>query len=121
MSTGVWFTDLNEIGWVGPEGAPTADAQVNLSGKTLGFDTDVTSSTGDFWAATTDPQADTGTPVTIQPGQSATITVNITPTGKKGATVNGSLFIYTTPSFAYATFNTTGDVLAQIPYSYKIG
>ncbi len=121
VSTGIWFTDLNEVGYVGDAGAPTANAQVNLSGKTLGFDSDVTSSTGDFWAATTDPTADIGAPVTIAPGASATITVNITPSGKKGDTVCGSLFVYTTPSFAYATFNTTGDVLAQVPYSYKIG
>ena len=121
VSTGIWFTDLNEVGYVGTDGAPTANATVNLSGKTLGFDTDVTSSTGDFWAATVDPTADIGAPVTIAPGASATITVNITPTGKKGSTVSGSLFIYTTPSFAYSTFNTTGDVLAQVPYSYKIG
>jgi len=121
MSTGVWFTDFNEIGYVGPQGAPTADAQMNLSAKTLGFNPDVTSSTGDFWSVVTDPTADIGTPVTIAPGQTATITVKITPTAAKGTKVNGSLFIYTTPSFAYATFNTTGDVLAQIPYSYKVG
>ena len=35
--------------------------------------------------------------------------------------MNGALYIYTTPSFGYPTFNTTGDVLARIPYSYKIG
>ena len=35
--------------------------------------------------------------------------------------MSGSLFIYTPPSFAYATFNTTGDMLAQIPYSYTVG
>ncbi|HEX2904919.1 MAG TPA: S8 family serine peptidase [Jatrophihabitans sp.] len=121
VSTGIWYTDMNEIGYVGPEGAPTADAQMNLSAKTLGFDNAVTSSTGDFWAAALDPTADIGSPVTIAPGATATITVSISPTAAKGKTVSGSLFIYTTPSFAYATFNTTGDVLAQIPYSYKVG
>jgi hypothetical protein len=121
VSSGVWYTDVNEVGYVGPEGAPTASSQVNLTAHTLGFDSDVTSSTGDFWAVATDPNADLGTPVTIQPGQSATITVTITPSGNKGSTVSGLLNIFTPPSFAYATFNTTGDLLAQVPYSYKVG
>jgi hypothetical protein len=121
VSTGVWYTDVNEVGYVGPEGAPTATSQVNLNARTLGFDSSVTSSTGDFWSVATNPNADIGTPVTIQPGQSATITVTITPTGKKGSTVSGLLNIYTPPSFAYPTFNTTGDLLAQVPYSYTVG
>ena len=84
VSTGIWFTDVNEVGAVGPEGAPTANSQVNLSARTPGFDPNVTSSTGDFWAVATDPNADLGTPVTIQPGQTQTITVTITPTGNEG-------------------------------------
>jgi hypothetical protein len=121
VSTGIWFTDVNEIGAVGPEGAPTANSTVDLSARTPGFDPDVTSSTGDFWAVSVDPNADLGTPVTIQPGETKTITVTITPTAKPGTTVSGVLNIYTPPSFAYATFNTTGDLLAQVPYSYTVG
>jgi hypothetical protein len=121
VATGVWFTDVNEVGYVGPEGAPTATSTVNLSARTLGFDRSVTSSTGDFWDVALDPNADLGSPVTIQPGQTATITVTITPTAKKGTVVHGLLNIYTPPSFAYPTFNTTGDLLAQLPYSYTVG
>lgn len=121
VSTGVWYTDVNEIGPVGEAGSPTADSQVNLSARTPGFDRNVTSSTGDFYAVTVDPTADIGTPVTIQPGATATITVTIHPTGKKGTQVSGVLNIITPPSFAYPTFNTTGDVLAQVPYSYTVG
>ncbi len=121
VSTGIWYTDVEEVGAFGPEGAPTADSTVNLSARTLGFDHSVTSSTGDFWAVATDPDADLGNAVTIQPGETKTITVTITPTAKKGTQVSGVLNIYTPPSFAYATFNTTGDTLAQIPYSYTVG
>jgi hypothetical protein len=121
VATGVWFTDVNEVGYVGPDGAPKADSSVALSARTPGFDRSVTSSTGDFWAVTTDPNADLGNPVTIQPGDSAMITVTITPTGKKGTQVNGQLYVYTPPSFAYPTFNTTGDTLQAIPYSYTVG
>ncbi len=120
VSTGVWYTDLNEIGAVGADGAPTASAHVDLTALTAGFDKAVTSSTGDFWAVTTDPTADTGTPVTIAPGHTATITVTITPTAAAGTTVSGVLNIVTPPQFGAPTFNTTGDVLAQVPYTYTV-
>ena len=81
----------------------------------------MTSSTGDFWNVAVDPNADLGNPVTIQPGQTATITVTITPNAKKGTVVNGVLNVYTPPTFAYPTFNTTGDLLATLPYSYTVG
>ena len=121
VSSGIWFTDVNEVGPVGADGAPTADARVDLSGRTLAFDHDVTSSTGDFWAASVDPNADTGKPITIAPKASAIITLRITPTAAKGTLVLGALYVYTTPSFAYATFNTTGDMIARLPYHYKVG
>jgi hypothetical protein len=121
VGTGVWFTDVNEVGFVGPDGAPTADSSVQLSAKTPDFDSSVTSSTGDFWAVAVDPNADLGSPVTIQPGDTATITVTITPSGHKGTKVNGQLYVYTPPSFAYPTFNTTGDTLKTIPYAYTVG
>lgn len=120
VSTGVWYTDVNEVGPVATT-APTANSSVSLSARTLGFDSNVTSSTGDFWSVATDPNADIGTPVTIQPGQTQIITVTISPTAKKGTQVSGVLNIYTPPSFAYATFNTTGDMVAQVPYSYTVG
>jgi hypothetical protein len=133
VGTGVWFTDVNEVGYVGPEGAPTANSTVNLTAHTNPFDDAVTSSTGDFWKVAVDPNADLGhavtiqpgqtatITVTIQPGQTATITVTITPTAKKGSLVQGVLNVYTPPSFAYPTFNTTGDLLAQLPSAYTVG
>ena len=120
VSTGIWFTDLNEIGPVDENGAPSASARVDLTARTPAFDTAVTSSTGDFWAVTTDLTASTGKPVTINPGKSATITVTITPTAKVGTVVSGVLNVYTPPAF-FAAFNTTGDVLATVPYTYTVG
>ena len=121
VSTGIWYTDVNEIGAVGPSGPPTADSQVDLTARTPDFDTAVTSSTGDFWPVVLDPQADIGTPVTIQPGGSATVTVSIKPTGKVGSTVHGVLNVIVPPSFAYPNFNTTGDVITSLDYAYTVG
>jgi hypothetical protein len=121
VSTGIWYTDVNEVGYVGDAGAPAGTSTVNLSARTPAFDSTVTSSTGDFYQVVTDPTADTGAPVTINPGASKVITITITPTARKGTKVSGVLNIITPPSFAYATFNTTGDVLTQVPYSYTVG
>ena len=121
VSSGIWYTDVNEIGAVGPEGAPRAASKVDLNARTAGFDTAVTSSTGDFWPVVLDPQADVGTPVTIQPGASATITVSIKPTAKVGTKVKGTLNVITPPSFAYPTFNTTGEVITSLDYAYTVG
>lgn len=121
VSTGIWYTDVNEIGAVGPQGAPTADSRVDLVARTPDLDPAVTSSTGDFWQAAFDPQADVGTPVTIQPGKSATVEVSIKPTAAVGTQVHGVLNVITPPSFALPTFLTTGDVITSLDYAYTVG
>lgn len=121
VASGIWYSVVDQVGAFGPSGAPKGTTHVDFSARTLGFDHDVTSSTGDFWPVVTDPSADVGTAVTIQPGESTTITVQITPSGAVGSKVSGLLNVYTTPSFAYPTFTTTGDVLATVPYSYTVG
>ena len=121
VSTGLWFTDVNEIGPVGNEAPPTADTQVDLVARTPDLDAAVTSSTGDFWKAAFDPQADTGAPVTIQPGRSATVTVSIKPTGEVGSKVHGVLNVVTPPSLVFPTFTPTGDVITTLDYAYTVG
>ena len=121
VSTGIWFTDVAEVGYFGTDGAPTANSTVDLTARTPEFDPAVSSGTGDFWAVATDPNADLGAPVTINPGSTVRIPVTITPTAKVGTVVSGVLNVITPPSFAYATFNTTGDVVTQLPYSYTVG
>lgn len=121
VSTGIWYTDVNGIGPVDEAGAPPGTSRVDLFARTPEFDRAVTTSTGDFYATTVDPTADTGAPVTIQPGASAMIAVQIKPTARPGTKVHGVLNVITPPEFAYPTFNTTGDVLSQIPYAYTVG
>ncbi len=54
-------------------------------------------------------------PVTLQPGESATITVTITPSGAKGSVVTGHLYV---DDFNFFTFD--GDELIDLPYTYSI-
>ena len=54
-------------------------------------------------------------PVYLQPGESATIMVTITPSGAKGSKVTGHLYV---DDFNY--FNYDGDELIDLPYAYSI-
>ncbi|MCW2541515.1 MAG: hypothetical protein JWN95_3240 [Frankiales bacterium] len=119
VGQGYWFTHMEEVGAIGPDGAPTGTSTLVGSARTQGFDAAVTSSTGDPYLSAVDPTADFGTPVVINPGETGTITIKIKPTAKKGTKVTGVLYLVT-PALGFATFNTTGDVIAAVPYSYTV-
>jgi hypothetical protein len=79
------------------------------------FAPDVATSAGNFWA---DLELGTSTynPLVLNPGQSATITVAISPTDAKGTRVKGFL---TLESFNFNTLSS--DELVTFPYAYKVG
>jgi hypothetical protein len=124
VSKGIWFGSLQEIGPFGDEGARPGTATYTPSMRTTGFDTTVTSSTGDPFDFAVDPNGTGGTPVVIQPGQTATITVTITPGGHRGDPVAGHLNLVTVPVLPTGAtalpFNGTGEVIAVLPYSYRV-
>ncbi|HEU5267538.1 MAG TPA: hypothetical protein VFU35_12605, partial [Jatrophihabitans sp.] len=121
VGPGIWFTYVQEIGPYGDGGAPAGSTTISTTATTKPFDPAVASSTGDPYLPAVDPTNDGGTPLVIAPGASGTITVTITPTGKAGTKVNGVLHLVTTPIGVASSFNTTGEVLANLPYSYTIG
>jgi hypothetical protein len=118
---GFWYLNPTEIGPYGPTGEPSATANASFSATTEPFDPAVTSSTGDLWSAYNG--LSTGfSPVYVEPGKSATITVTIKPTAPPGTLVSG--FINVDDTFQVnelvGTTYTGGDELAAIPYSYKV-
>jgi subtilisin family serine protease len=115
VAQGPWITLAGELGPFTPTASPGTvrfSAQVNARP----FDPAVTSTTGDVWLRSIHASAPPTTPVTIQPGKSATIGVTITPKGTKGTVIRGTLFVDD-----FSTFTSSGDELAGIPYTYKIG
>jgi len=60
------------------------------------------------------PPPPTG-PITLNPGQTGTIVVTITPSGDPGTTVRGTLYI---DDFDF--FTNGGDELVALPYTYTI-
>jgi len=60
------------------------------------------------------PPPPTG-PITLNPGETGTITVTITPSGDPGTVVRGTLYI---DNFDF--FTDGGDELVALPYAYTI-
>ena len=57
----------------------------------------------------------------VQPGQSATIPVTITPSGASGTTVKGRLYIDDTNLFLFAAFVApNGNQVTSVPYEYTV-
>jgi hypothetical protein len=123
VSRGIWFTNMQEIGPFTDDGQTSGSSTLTASMHTLGFDPTVTTSTGDPYGNSVDPNNNGfGHAVRIPAHQSRTITVTITPDAAHGTEVNGLLNLVTVPSFP-AGFTglpqfTTGQVVATIPYDY---
>ena len=92
-------------------------ATVNLAAvaNTNSFDSAVSASSGDVWAASVNPNA-TYTPLSLGPGESGTITLTFTANAPKGTVVHGFLGVDT-----FNLVTDAGDQLINIPYSYKVG
>jgi hypothetical protein len=113
VSQGPWGAAPTPLG---PTNGPVSgSASLGATVKTQAFDGAATSSTGDFWLTATQAQPPAFTPLVLEPGQTGTITVTVTPTGKKGTKVSGVLYLDTFSSFLFS-----GDDVAAIPYSYTI-
>jgi len=125
VTAGFWEAGPTECGpyayTSSPPSAPAGSATISMTAQTKGFDPAVTAPTGDLWLLATNPAAPFS-PVTINPGETGTINVTITPSGASGTVVTGTLYIDTfasgVPPPAYSQLS--GDELAALPYSYTI-
>jgi hypothetical protein len=118
IQNGVWFAAPSECGpYPGPAPAGTVSSSMTVQAKQ--FDTSVTSDTGDIMLAAINP-ATTVTPVIINPGQTATINVTITPSGASGSKVSGTLYVDDLLDNVPPYGQFAADELAALPYSYTI-
>ena len=115
-SPGVWFIGPTPAGGPFSAPVPTGTVSTAMLANTRQFDTDTSSSTGDIWQQTVDPNAADFTPLTLGPGQRGTMILTITPSGKKGKVVNGTLYV---DVFSGRLF--IGGEVVAIPYQYTIG
>jgi hypothetical protein len=114
VSPGIWVTDIGQTGpFAGP--APVGMVTVSASAQGQLFDPAITSSTGDFWQEGLAGGFAGVSPLVINPGQTGTINVTITPSGAVGTVVKGNIYIDSVDQFTGAA-----DELIALPYTYKI-
>lgn len=120
VQQGVWFGMPSEFG---PYSGPAAAGLVNmtLTATTKAFDTTMTTAGGDLWLTAVDPNTlTTFNAVLVDPGQSVTIPVTITPAGASGTVVNGTIYVDTLVNGLPPYAQLTGDEVAAFPYRYTI-
>jgi hypothetical protein len=112
---GVWDIAPTPIGpFSGP--APSGKVSTGLVANMKPIDLTAVPSTGDVWQGVIDPHAPGFRLKTIPPGGRGKMTLAITPTGKPGKVVRGTLYV---DNFSQQLF--FGNELLAIPYSYTIG
>ena len=119
VTAGLWEAGPTECGPYATA-APAGTATVSMSVDTKVFDTAVTSTTGDIWLQSVNPSS-TAAPVVINPGQTATVNVTITPNAPSGTVVSGHLYVDDFYSGVPPYGQQTGDELSAIPYEYTVG
>jgi len=121
IEPGLWALAPSEIGPYGPSGAPSETASATFDAVTQGFDSTVDSATGDLWTAE-NGLSSTFNPVNLDPGQSTTIPVTITPTASPGTHVSGMIDVDDAFQVNLLTFEVFagGDELSSLPFSYTV-
>jgi hypothetical protein len=122
VTAGLWESAPSECGPYPAGGAPAGTATNTMTVQTKAFDPAVTSATGDLWELALNP-AGSVTPVTVNPGQTVTINVTITPSANAGSVVSGNLYVdaadlgLAPPAYGQSS----GSELSALPYEYTIG
>ena len=131
VARGFWGTFVQQIGPFTDAGAPAGTSTLTATALTQPLDPAVTSAAGDPYAPGFTGEAPTGTAVQVSPGQTGGIKVTITPAGKSGTVVHGVIYLVTSPfngsglvggaaANGLGAVNTSGDVLAAVPYTYTV-
>jgi hypothetical protein len=126
ISPGNWTVTPFLVGPTGKKPAKNVTASVSMTATTSAFDPAVSAPTGDLWLGSTN--ATTGfTPYVVNPGQSVTIPVTITPAGSPGSVVSGTIYLADSSLVSgEVTYNELsgnypeGSDLAAFPYRYTI-
>jgi len=119
VTAGGWSAAPSECGPYPTGATPGTLNYVNMTAQTKQFDSTVTSDTGDFWLASTNPSTPFS-PIVIKPGDTGTINVTITPSGPKNTKVSGTLYVDDYIQGVPVTGQVAGDELAALPYAYMI-
>jgi hypothetical protein len=116
LAPNLWFALPEAQGPTPPEGIGNATVDLSAAVNTNSFDTAVSSSTGNAWMRLAIDNSAPYSPLTLNPGESGTITLTLTPNAPRGTVVSGFVEVET-----YSSFTTSGDEIAVLPYTYTVG
>jgi hypothetical protein len=119
VTQGLWFAVPSEVGPFGAGAPAAASVSMTMRATTEEFDPTVRSAEGDFWKFGILSLAKTASYnlFTINPGQTRALTLTITPSGKAGTVVRGTLYV---DDFVDSLQFLSGSQLVAIPYEYTI-
>jgi subtilisin family serine protease len=125
VPAGYWGVTPSLPGPFGVGQPETIVATASMTATTAAFDPAVTAPTGDLWLGSVNVNA-TFAPYVVQPGQSVTIPVTITPAGTAGTVVSGTLYVADSSFFSTEVLGAAGGLplgsdVAAFPYTYTIG
>jgi Subtilase family len=120
VTPGLWFAAPSEAGPYPSSGAAAATVTSSMSAVTQAFDTSANSAPGDFWRFSVSPLAAHASYnlLTVNPGQTRTINLTLTPSAPTGTVVHGMLYL---DDFADSMQFLSGSQLAALPYTYTVG
>ena len=116
---GLWYAVPSEVGPYPAVSAPAATVTVAMSAVTEQFDTAATPATGDFWRFGVARLAASATYrlFVVNPGQTRSVALTITPAARRGTVVRGLLYI---DAFAESLRFISGSQLVTLHYAYKV-
>jgi Peptidase inhibitor I9 len=92
VTNGLWIVSPFQQGPDGKKALPPVETATSMTATTQAFDPGVSSPTGDLWEQSLNP-ATVINPYVVDPGQTVSIPVTITPNGSAGSTVSGKIFL----------------------------
>ena len=119
VTPGLWYAMPAEIGPYPAVSPPAATVTMAMSAMTEQFDTAAAPATGDFWRFGVAPLAATASYdlFVVNPGQTRSIALTITPAAPPGTVVRGLLYI---DAFAESLRFISGSQLVTLHYAYKV-
>ncbi len=124
VTSGAWSVGPTECGPFNSLVKANGTATDTLTVKAAAFDSTVTSATGDFEQLATSAAAGSAAinqAVELQPGQSVTVNVTITPSGTAGTVHTGTLYLDALQSGVPPYGQIAADEVVALPYSYTVG
>ncbi|MDB5059156.1 MAG: Bacillopeptidase, partial [Chloroflexi bacterium] len=125
VAPGLWVAEVGQVGPYNDRGAALTSGNVFATIRVAQFDPAIGSDTGDYYTYHLG-LAQAYSPLVLDPGQSGTIHLAITPNAAPGTLVAGRLYVDTIstsliPGQGQFAVTGSGDELVALPYTYTVG